>query len=191
MLYYTLEDRVKLIKQHCLKEKSKNPIDILNHIMKEDFITIHGPEHHILDGSAFLTAMHNAGEEFDLALALDELSERGLQMPGSTCGFWGVCGSAASIGAALSVLHKTGPISDTEYYKHNMEYVSKALSRLAKIGGPRCCKRNAFLSTLAAIEFVKEKYGIELEKGKVICEFSEFNKQCIGSKCPFNNRSAS
>ena len=186
-MVYSFDEKIKLIKDNLLKEKSKNPIEILINIMKEDYISIHGPEHHILDGASFLTAMHNAGEEFDLALALDELVKRGSQIPGAICGTWGVCGSAASIGAALAILHKTGPISDTEYYKHNMEYVTKALKEIADLGGPRCCKRNAFLSTIAAIEFVKEKYGIELETEKIDCEFSKLNQQCIGSRCPFNN----
>lgn len=183
---YFFEDRIDLIKKHCMQEQSNDPIEILNNIMKQDFISIHGPEHHILDGAAFLTALHNAGEEFDLEEALDEMIKRGKQIPGAICGFWGVCGSSASIGAALAIIHKTGPVSDTEYFKHNMEYVSKALKSLSKIGGPRCCKRNAYLSTLAAISFVKEKYGIELGKSKITCDFSGYNNQCIGTKCPFN-----
>jgi len=183
---YSLDDKIELIKKYCLEEKSKNPIEILRRIMKEDFIDIHGPEHHILDGAAFLTAMHNAGKEFDLASALDQLAKRGKMIPGAICGNWGICGSAASIGAALSILNNTSYMSDTEYFKHNMEYTSRAIKKLSEIGGPRCCKRNGFLSTLAAIEFVKEKYGIELDAEKPICEFTKFNQQCIGKKCPFN-----
>ncbi len=39
----------------------KNPITIALQLMKKDFINIHGPEHHFLDGAAFLTAFRNAG----------------------------------------------------------------------------------------------------------------------------------
>lgn len=63
--------------------------------------------------------------------------------------------------------------------------MSKALGKIADIGGPRCCKRNAFLSILTAIDFVKEQYGIELVNQEVKCTFSNKNKQCIGIRCPF------
>lgn len=181
-----MEDRFEFIKQECLLSTSSNPLEIMLHIMQTDFINIHGPEHHILDGSCFLAAMHNAGEKFDLSKALDEMKERGKKMPGATCGQWGMCGSAASIGAALAIIHETGPLSNNQYYKDNLDYVSRALGELAHIGGPRCCKRNAFLSTITAIDFVKERYGIELPKSDILCTFSSKNKDCIGSRCPFH-----
>lgn len=180
-----MEEKYILIKNECLQTKSNNPIEIILSIMKRDFINIHGPEHHILDGSCFLTALHNAGIEFDLDKALDKMTEQGRKMPGATCGRWGVCGSAASIGASLAILHETEPLSNNQYYKDNLNYVSRALAKIAETGGPRCCKRNAFLSIQTAIDFVKEQYDIELPKTDISCSFSEKNKQCIGVKCPF------
>ena len=97
----------------------------------------------------------------------------------------GGCGSSASVGAALAIIHETGPLSNTQYYKDNLSYVSKALGKLADVGGPRCCKRNAFLSILTAIDFVNERYGIALAKQEVECTFFDKNKQCIGMRCPF------
>lgn len=181
----TTMDIITMIKEECLKSTSKNPIELIMKIMKEDYIVIHGPVHHVLDGACFLTAMHNCRDNFDLANALDEMIVRGQKMPGATCGNWGVCGSAASIGAALSIMHKTGPLSDGQYYKDNLNYVSKSLANIAEIGGPRCCKRNAFVSLLTAIDFVKDNYNIELESQKIICPFSSKNKQCLKTRCPF------
>ena len=180
-----MDEKIQIIKDICLKETSTNPIDIARKIMDQPGISIHGPEHHILDGSAFLTAMHNAGVPFDLSSALDEMVVRGLKMPGATCGQWGICGSSASLGAALAIIHETGPLSDNEYYKDNLIYTSKALNKIGQIGGPRCCKRNAFLSILSAIEFVKDRYDIELEKSPIQCHYSHSNKQCIQKRCPF------
>lgn len=180
-----MEDKYTLIKKECLKATTKDPIELLFSIMQKEFIGMHGPEHHILDGSCFLTALHNAGVEFDLEKALDEMAERGKKMPGATCGQWGMCGSTTSIGAALSIIHETGPLSSNQYYKDNLSLVSKALGRIAEVGGPRCCKRNAFLSMSAAIDFVKEQYGIELPKTSVKCIFMKQNQQCLGAKCPF------
>lgn len=183
-----MEEKYILIKEECLKSTSQNPIELAFDIMQKDYISIHGPEHHILDGSCFLTALHNAGVDFDLNEALDEMIERGRQMPGATCGQWGVCGSTSSVGAALSIIHKTGPLSNNQYYKDNMNFVSRALGKLAESGGPRCCKRNAFLSLLTAIDFVNTEYGIKLTKNDITCIFSSENKQCIGLSCPFYGR---
>lgn len=186
MAEYTLEEKYALIKQNILKcETEKNPVEIVLKLMRRDFVNIHGPEHHFLDGAAFLTAFKNAGGEIELGQCLDELAKRAMKMPGAMCGHWGVCGSLASIGAALSVIHATGPLSTDEYYKHNMEYTSSVLTQMSKIGGARCCKRNAFLSLSTAVKFVKEKYGIEMELGEIECEFSDTNKQCLKNNCPF------
>ena len=56
---------------------------------------------------------------------------------------------------------------------------------IADVGGLRCCKRNAFLSILTAIDFVNEQYGVELTKQEVKCIFSDKNKQCIVMRCSF------
>ena len=50
---------------------------------------------------------------------------------------------------------------------------------MSKIGGPRCCKRNAFLFLATAVEFVNKKYGLDMEINDVKCDFSDMNKQCI------------
>lgn len=183
-----MEEKFSFIKKECLNADTRDPIELILSIMKKEYINIHGPEHHILDGACFLTALHNAGVKFDLDSALDEMIERGKKMPGATCGQWGVCGSASSVGAALSIIHGTGPLSHNQYYKDNLLFVSRALNKIAEIGGPRCCKRNAFLSLSTAIDFVKEQYGIELPKNKVTCCFSNKNEQCIALECPFFGR---
>jgi hypothetical protein len=61
-----------------------------------------------------------------------------------------------------------------------------SLEQIGEIGGPRCCKRDSFLSILTAIDFVKENFGIEMEKPEVVCSFSAQNNQCIGKRCPFS-----
>lgn len=178
-------NKIEMIKGICLQEKSTNPIKIAMKMMDYEEINIHGPEHHILDGAAILTAMYNAGCDFDLPDALDELVTRGKKMPGAICGQWGVCGSSASIGAALAIIHDTGPLSDNSYYQDNLFYTSRALEKIGRVGGPRCCKRNAFLSIQTAIEFIEERYGIILENTDVLCHYSLSNQQCIKGRCPF------
>ena len=178
------EKAIKII-EACMLEHSKNPIEIFNNIAHKEFVNIHGPEHHILDGACILTAFYNAGGKIDLCESLNELKKRGLQMPGATCGMWGVCGAVSSMGAALSVIDGTGPLSvDASWGKH-MEFTSKALYSLSQTGGPRCCKRDAYLSFQKAIEHINENYGVKLESGSIGCSFSEKNAQCIKERCPF------
>lgn len=184
---YTLEQKYELIKQAALKATSKDPVEIALSVMEKDFINIHGPEHHFLDGAAFLAAYRNAGGELNLEVCLDELAKRTITMPGAMCGYWGICGSVASVGAAFSVIHGTSPLSTDGYYKDNMEYTSSVINRMAEIGGARCCKWNAFLALSYAAAFVKDKYGIPMECAKIHCDFSPKNAQCLGNKCPFHS----
>lgn len=183
---YSLEEKYVLIKEEVLKQKRKNPIEIAKTVMQKDYINMHGPEHHFIDGSSFMVAYRNSGGDIDLEKGLEELKDRTIKMPGAMCGKWGVCGSVPSIGAALSIIHEVGPLSNTSYYSDDMEYTSSVLNKMSKIGGPRCCKRNAFISLQTAIEFVKNKYGIEMEQNDITCEFSKLNPQCLKEKCPFN-----
>ena len=180
-----MEERAKKIVELCMQEKSKNPIEIFYHIAQKDFVRIHGPEHHVLDGAALLTAFYNAGGNINLQNSLSELMRRGLQMPGATCGMWGVCGAVSSMGAALSIIDGTGPLSSDASWGKHMEFTSKALAGLAQVGGPRCCKRDAFISFKQAIEHINENYDVKLEGSDIVCHFSEKNEQCIKERCPF------
>lgn len=182
-----MEEKYRLIKAHLKEETSKNPITIVKSLMHSDFINIHGPEHHFLDGASFMKALHNAGMEFDFEKALDLLAERTIKMPGAMCGYWGICGSIASIGAVLAVLDGTGPLSSDDTYKDHMAFTSSIINYMSKIGGPRCCKRNAFISIKNGVNYAREHYHVELELDEPIkCELSFWNKQCISSRCPFH-----
>lgn len=182
---YTLNEKYDLIIKEVIKEKYADPIKIVKDIMHKDYINIHGPEHHFLDGASLLVAYNNAGGNIDIEKALLDLKERTIKMPGAMCGLWGVCGSATSIGAALSVIHGTGPLSNDDFYKEHMKYTSSVIRKMSEIGGPRCCKRNAFLSLSVAIKFIEENYGVKMDSSMTLCEFTNWNKQCIKERCPF------
>ena len=169
----------------CLSETSKNPVEILNRMMRLPFCHMHGPEHHIMVGAALLTAYHNAGGELDLAGALTEMKNRGQGVPGGVCGFWGACGAGISSGIFLSIISGSTPLAEEPFGLAN-RMTAKALETIGTVGGPRCCKRDSYLSILSAIDFVKEHFGVEMEKSEVICGFSPNNNQCIGKRCPFS-----
>lgn len=171
----------------CLNTDSKDPVDIIRMMMAEPFCHLHGPEHHVMVGSALLTAYKNAGGDINLEEALMEMQSRGKSVPGGACGFWGACGAGISTGMFVSIITKASPLTQESWGLSNL-MTSKALGEIGKIGGPRCCKRDSYLAILSAIDFVKEHFGIEMEKNKVVCIHSDINNQCIGSRCPFVQR---
>ena len=169
----------------CLAETSKNPAEILNRLMRLPFCHMHGPEHHVMVGAALLTAYKNAGGDMDLPKALAEMKKRGQSVPGGACGFWGACGAGISSGMFVSIISGSTPLSGEPFaLAHRM--TAKSLESIGAVGGPRCCKRDSYLSILSAVDFVKENFGVEMEKSAIVCEFSAMNNQCIGKRCPFS-----
>ena len=169
----------------CMAETSKDPIGIIEKMMSMPFCHMHGPEHHVMVGAALLTAYKNAGGDIDLHSALVEMMNRGKNVPGGACGFWGACGAGISSGMFVSIISKSTPLA-VEPFALSHQMTASSLGRIGKIGGPRCCKRDSFLSILAAIDFVKEHFGVEMETHEVVCGYSQQNNQCIGKRCPFS-----
>lgn len=180
------DEEFELVKELCLSEDSRDPIVVLRKLMALPFVPVNGPVHHVLVGAALLTAFHNAGGEIDLADALDEIRARGDQVPGRVCGLWGACGSGISSGMFVSIVTKSSPLAEEPLGLSNL-MTSKSLAKIGEIGGPRCCKRDGFLSVLAAIDFAKEHFGVEMEKSDITCDYEMLNPQCIKEKCPFAN----
>lgn len=181
----TVEEKAIKIIEDIKQEPGYNPVLIFKNMARKDYISIHGPEHHILDGASLLMAYYNAGGAIDIDAALDKLLEEGLRMPGAMCGLWGVCGAITSIGAALSIIDGTGPLSTDGTWGNHMSFTSDALNELGKINGPRCCKRDAMIAFKHGIEYVNSHYDVTLEYEDQTCEFKSQNQQCIKERCPF------
>lgn len=168
----------------CLNETSSDPIEIIEKMMGQPFCHMHGPEHHVMVGAALLTAYKNAGGDIDLPQALTEMMNRGKSVPGGACGFWGACGAGISAGMFVSIISKSTPLTVEPFGLSNL-MTAKALEQIGTVGGPRCCKRDSYLSILAAVDFVKEHFAVEMKKPEVVCGHSAQNNQCIGKRCPF------
>lgn len=168
----------------CLTETSKNPVEIIEKMMSLPFCHMHGPEHHVMVGAALLTAYKNAGGDIDLKSALAEMMNRGKSVPGGACGFWGACGAGISSGMFVSIISKSTPLT-RESFGLSHQMTAKSLDKIGQIGGPRCCKRDSYLSILSAIDFVADNFGVKMEKPEIICSHSAQNNQCIGKRCPF------
>lgn len=168
----------------CLTETSKNPVEIIEKMMSLPFCHMHGPEHHVMVGAALLTAYKNAGGDIDLKSALAEMMNRGKSVPGGACGFWGACGAGISSGMFVSIISKSTPLT-RESFGLSHQMTAKSLDKIGQIGGPRCCKRDSYLSILSAADFVADNFGVKMERPEIICGHSAQNNQCIGKRCPF------
>ncbi len=128
----------------CMTSASRDPIAIIEQMM------------------ALPTCHMRSGASCD-GSALTEMMNRGRSVPGGACGFWGACGAGISTGMFVSIISQSTPLTNEPFaLSHKM--TAKSLQAISEIGGPRCCKRDSFLSILAAIDFVREQFGVEMEK---------------------------
>ncbi len=168
----------------CLAEKSKKPVEIFLRLTDSLNCPVHNPVHHILVGSALLTAYKNAGGNIDLEKALEELKTRAQQVPGGACGYWGACGAGISSGMFVSIVTGSNPLANKEWKLSNLMTAS-SLGAIGEVGGPRCCKRNSYITITEAVKFAKEHLSVEMELPKIKCTHYAQNSQCIGARCPF------
>ncbi len=170
----------------CLRETSRDPMEILEKMMDLPFCHMHGPEHHVMVGAALLTAYKNAGGELELESALQEMYRRGGEVPGGVCGFWGACGAGISAGQFVAIATNSTPLAKEAWGLSN-RMTAGALERIGRNGGPRCCKRDSYLAVLAAVDFAAEHLKVEMERTVPRCTRSAQNNQCIGARCPFHH----
>lgn len=191
----------QLILSHCSTIESVNPMEMAELLMTSPGFNMHGPEHHFLVPAVLTTAYYNAimndherPEEIQSMMIrkLNVAMNRAGNVPGGSCGFHGACGAAVGTGIFISLITDTNPLSIDGWKQANL-MTAKVLTSIGEIGGPRCCKRNTFIAIQEAVRFLSENFNIHLssnynkvsEKFPTICEFTSFNKECIGLRCPF------
>ena len=177
---------IEVIMEICQKTDSKNPVEIARKIMEDPYIYMHGPEHHVMVGAVLLTAYRNSGGDIDLKEALEEMKERGSQIPGGRVRLLGVLrsrsqhrdlyeycnGSYASCGTLLGAGKPDN---------------GQALEAIGELGGPRCCKRDTFTAIRKAAEMTAKELGVEMDcPAEIVCTFSEENQQCLKKACPYH-----
>lgn len=167
-----------------LQSEEKDPLQLLESVMALPQVHMHGPEHHAIVPCVLLTAWHNCGGEGDLKQMLAAALKRGRQVPGGTCGFWGVCGAAAGAGIYLSVLTGSTPLNK-DAWPVPQQLVARCLEKLSSVGGPRCCKRTSRLCIREAADFTAERFSVDMPLHTVRCTYIAENRECIGLNCPF------
>jgi len=161
------------------------PAEILEQVLSHGEGTpVHGVWHHALVGEILLVCLRNAGYPITDDV-IDEVVDRGRQIPGGSCGFLGTCGALSSAASAYAILLGSTPVA-VEQREKLLEFAQKLISRLTEIGGSRCCKKSSY----AALEVAREEFaklGCELpeEQFDGRCPFFAANDTCDGVACVY------
>ncbi|OPY39163.1 MAG: hypothetical protein A4E35_00397 [Methanoregula sp. PtaU1.Bin051] len=176
----------EIISSYCRTTTETDPIAIARTLMNTPQVKMHGPEHHFLVPAVLLAAYYNVTGTPDLKMKkIEQARSRAELIKDGFCGSHGDCGAAVGTGIFVSLATGATPLSREEWRLSNL-VTAKSLEAIAMHGGPRCCKRNAFLAILAAVDFVREHFGIEIPVRKpVTCGFSALNEECLTRDCLF------
>ncbi len=174
----------------CLEAfQAEQPISVTelsNEIMDMPDNIIHNPSHHYLVPAVLLTAYHQAigSSEEELAKDLREAFKRSDIVPGAVCGTHGCCGAAVGVGIFFSLATKNTPYSTDTWGQAN-HATAESLLAMAKLGGPRCCKRCSYISLLKGVDLVQAEFDLNLKAEIPVCHYYQENKECIHQKCPY------
>lgn len=175
-----------LIETYCIKSKLEDPFELATILMRNPKFKIHGPEHHFLVPAVLLAAFYNAKKSYeDKESSIQLARKRAEKISGGFCNSHGNCGAAVGTGIFISLITNTTTLSKCECKLSNL-MTSKSLYYIGIYGGPRCCKRNTFLSIKEATNFLEEIFGTKMNiSADPVCEFAISNKECKGNECPF------
>ena len=176
----------EFIKTFCINRVDINPVEMAETIMRHPSVKMHGPEHHFLVPAVLLTAFFNkTGKHEMISEKLEIAEKRAKNVLGGFCGFYGNCGAAVGTGIFTSIITDTTPLSGKSWGLSN-KATATSLMQIAEHDGPRCCKRDTFISLLNMYDFIKDNFDIELARSETIkCEFSDLNKECKKELCNF------
>jgi len=179
-------DAMDLIEAICLSYSGTNAIELAQELMQMKNIKMHGPEHHFLVPAVLLTVYYNQGHQHDLLQGkLGQAKKRAQKILGGFCGYYGTCGAAVGSGLAISLITDTTPLSTDTWKLCNM-MTAKSLTRVAKYNGPRCCKRDTYLSLIEGIQFLMNEFKVKLPIQEISCIFHKNNRECLKNECKFH-----
>jgi hypothetical protein len=161
------------------------PVEMLEDVLVQGEGTpVHGVWHHALIGEILLVCLRNAGHPITDDL-IDEVIDRGRVIPGGSCGFLGTCGALSSTASAYAILLGSTPVAIDQREKL-LEFSQKLISRLAEIGGSRCCKKSSYAAIETAVEeFARCGFELPKEECEGRCPFFASNETCDGDACVY------
>lgn len=174
-----------VIESTCVASAERDPIALAVRLMRHPSVKLHGPEHHFLVPAVLLAAWCNArGEPGRKAERIAEARRRSEPVLGGFCGLHGACGAGIGTGIFVALATGSTPLDGPARGLSN-RMTARALDVVSRTNGARCCKRDSFLSILAAARFAKEHLGVALPARGPACEWTSSNAECLGDTCPF------
>ena len=121
---------------------------------------MHNFAHHYLVPAVLMAevCLRDGTPEAEFGKKLDEVRRRARNVLPAFCGLYGACGAAVGCGIFMSVYTGTTPLSKDTWSLCNYA-TAGALSEMAKLGGPRCCKRNTFAALLFMKKYIAQHLG--------------------------------
>jgi len=177
------ESGLEVTKAICHWIREADLITLLKLIRSHPAIPMHGPEHHAMIPGIILAAFRNSGGEITEEI-INTGIDRGAQIPGGACGFWGACGAAIGAGIAVSTILAATPLTPSPR-QTAQSFSAKILSRIAQYKGGRCCQRETWLALTETAKLSAEMLDITLTANDTLeCDQYLKNKECIRKACP-------
>lgn len=177
------ENGLEVIKSICITTREKDLIELLKIIRSHPSIPMHGPEHHAMIPGILLACYRNCGGAISSKEILTAIN-RGADVPGAVCGFWGACGAALGIGIGVATLFSATPLTAGPR-QLAQEFSGRILMALAARKGGRCCQRETYIALTETARLSSELLPVAMQAtAQLHCEQYLHNKECIRQQCP-------
>lgn len=174
---------LEVVTRICLNTRETDMVALLETIRRHEAIGLHGPEHHGMTAGIMLATWRNLGGIINNQEILRGI-ERGMKVPGGACGFLGVCGAAAGVGAGLAMILEATPVRPAAR-SQVMRAVADVMTRQGQFDASRCCQRESWVALRAAAEISRGLIEPALRaNGIPECQQASENTECIGKRCP-------
>jgi MoaA/NifB/PqqE/SkfB family radical SAM enzyme/SAM-dependent methyltransferase len=177
------EDGLKVIERICLETNQTDMLALLSEIRTHPAIPVHGPEHHAMVPGIILAAYRNLGGAVTSTMIRTGL-RRGSTVAGGSCGFMGVCGAAAGVGIAFSLIIGSNPLNPGAR-RIVQTATQQVLAEIGALEASRCCQRDAWIALKKAAELSRTLLPVSLiADAAMACEQQDRNRECIRVDCP-------
>jgi ubiquinone/menaquinone biosynthesis C-methylase UbiE len=176
-------DALSVIEQVCSGSDETDMVALMEKIRNHPAFPMHGPEHHSMVPAIILTAYCNTTGKLDREQIRTGI-ERGGAIAGGSCAFFGVCGAAAGVGIAFSIILRSDPYKATAR-QIVQQATAEVLEAVGRYEAPRCCQRDCWIALRAAARLSEGCLGVRLRADKELaCLQFEQNRECIRNACP-------